>query len=91
LADLKAHWLPLIPEEAYPPLSKHGETLIRFTIGPDGKILAMQLDGSTKDDALNHAAWYSITSVGQFDPLPKGMKDPNLTLRIRFMVNEPLE
>jgi len=88
LADLKAHWLPLIPEEAYPPLSKHGETLIRFTISPDGHILAMQLDGSTKDTALDRAAWGSITSVGQFQALPKGMKDPNLTLRIRFMVNE---
>ena len=91
LADLKAHWLPLIPEEAYPPLSKQGETMIRFTISPDGKLLAMNLDDSTHDLALDHAAWGSIVSVGQFQPLPKGMKDPNLTLRIRFMVNEPLE
>ncbi|MDR3735733.1 MAG: TonB family protein [Acidobacteriaceae bacterium] len=90
LAALKAYWLPLIPEEAYPPTSLQGETVISFTTAPDGHILAMQVDSSTKSDALNHAAWYSITSVGQFEPLPKGMKDPNLTLRIRFMVNEPL-
>jgi len=88
LIDLKAHWLPLIPEEANPPLSKKGETLIRFTIAPDGKLTAMNLDDSTHDVAMDHAAWGAVTSMGQFEPLPKGMKDPNLTLRILFMVNE---
>jgi len=93
LAEIKEHWLPLIPEEAFPPLNKQGETLIRFTILPDGRLMinGMFLDDSTHDDALNRAAWGSITGVGQFEPLPKGMKDPNLTLRIRYMVNEPLE
>jgi len=93
LANIKEHWLPLIPEEAFAPLNKQGETLIRFTILPDGRLMVngMFLDDSTHDDALNRAAWGSITGVGQFEPLPKGMKDPNLTLRIRYMVNEPLE
>jgi TonB family protein len=84
-------WLPLIPEEARPPLMKQGVTQIRFTINPDGTIAAMHLDGSTHDDALNRAAWGSITSVGQFPPLPKQFHGPNLELRIHYLVNRSTE
>jgi len=81
-------WLPLIPEEARPPLNKQGETLIRFTILPDGRIGAMSLDGSTHDQAIDRAAWGSITGVGQFPPLPKEFHGPNLELRIHYLVNK---
>jgi TonB family protein len=81
-------WLPLIPEEARPPLNKAGETLIRFSILPDGRIGAMHLDGSTQDQALDRAAWGSITGVGQFPPLPKEFRGPNLELRIHYLVNK---
>lgn len=84
-------WIPLIPEEARPPLRKQGTTQIRFTINPDGTIAAMHLDGSTHDDALNRAAWGSITGVGQFPPLPKEFHGPNFELRIHYLVNEPQE
>lgn len=81
-------WLPLIPEEARPPLNKQGETLIRFTILPDGRIGAMTLDGSTHDQAIDRAAWGSITGVGQFPALPKEFHGPNLELRIHYLVNK---
>jgi TonB family protein len=84
-------WLPLIPEEARPPLNKSGETLIRFTILPNGKVGAMSLDGSTHDDAINRAAWGSIQGVGQFPPLPSEFHGPNLELRIHYLVNKPNE
>ena len=84
-------WLPLIPEEARPPLNKGGVTQIRFTILPDGRIGAMHLDGSTHDDALNRAAWGSITGVGQFPPLPSAFHGPNLELRIHYLVNRTSE
>jgi TonB family protein len=84
-------WLPLIPEEARPPLNKSGETLIRFSILPDGRIGAMHLDGSTQDQALDRAAWGSITGVGQFPPLPKEFHGPNLELRIHYLVNKKPE
>ncbi|MEG9434975.1 TonB family protein [Edaphobacter sp. HDX4] len=84
-------WLPLIPEEARPPLNKSGETLIRFSILPDGRIGAMNLDGSTQDQALDRAAWGSITGVGQFPPLPKEFHGPNLELRIHYLVNKRTE
>ena len=91
IADIYRNWLPLIPEECRPPLSKQGETLVRFTILPDGRIGAMHLDGSTHDDAINRAAWGSITSEGQFPPLPSQFHGPNLELRLHYYVNKPTE
>lgn len=88
LGDIRRTWIPLIPEEARPPLNKQGETLIRFTILPDGRIGAMQLEASTHDQAIDRAAWGGITGVGQFPPLPSNFKGPNLELRIAFLVNK---
>jgi hypothetical protein len=89
LAMIKGSWYPLIPEECYPPLSKEGTTLIRFTIMPDGslKANAMHLDGSTHDEAIDRAAWGSITGIGVFPPLPSEFKGPNLELRIQFIIS----
>jgi hypothetical protein len=53
-------WLPLIPEEARPPLNKQGETQIRFIILPDGRIGGMTLEGSTHDDAINKSCSNSV-------------------------------
>jgi TonB family protein len=91
MREIYEQWIPLIPEEAQPPLNKQGVTQIRFTINPDGTIAAMHLDGSTHDDALNRAAWGSITGVGQFPPLPKEFHGPNLELRIHYLVNKTTE
>jgi hypothetical protein len=94
LADIKANWIPLIPEEARPPLNKQGETLIRFTIMPDGHIKAtadgMVLDGPSGDAAIDRACWGGITGVGQFPPLPANFKGPYLELRVDFFTNKPL-
>lgn len=91
LADIYRNWMPLIPEEARPPLSKDGEALIRFKISPDGHIIFMHLDDSTHDDAINRSCWGSITSEGQFPPLPSQFHGPNLDLRIHYFVNKPPE
>jgi TonB family protein len=87
LSDIRRTWIPLIPEEARPPLNKQGETLIRFTILPDGRIGEMHLEDSTHDQAIDKAAWGGITGVGQFPPLPGNFKGPQLELRIAFLVN----
>jgi len=91
-------WIPLIPEEARPPLNKQGVTQLRITIMPDGRLHiqdgvndGMVLEGSTHDDALNRAAWGSITGVGQFPPLPSEFHGPNLVLRIHYLVNQKQE
>jgi TonB family protein len=65
-----------------------GETVIRFTIHPDGTIAAMHLDESTHDVALDRAAWGAITGVGKFAALPQEFHGPDLELRIRFVVNQ---
>lgn len=83
---LTASWYPLIPEECSPPLNKEGETLIRFTIQPNGVVSAMHLDGSTRDIAIDKAAWGSITGVGQMPPLPRDFHGENLQLRINFII-----
>jgi TonB family protein len=90
LEDIKRNWIPLIPEEARPPLNKQGETLIRFTINRDGSIAAMNLDGSSQDTAIDRACWGGITGVGQFPPLPGQFKGPNLELRVDFFTNKPI-
>lgn len=88
LGDIKRNWDPLIPPEAGSPLFKQGETWIRFSINPDGTIKEMHLDGSTHDEAINRSCWGSITSEGQFPPLPTQFKGPNLELRIHYLVNK---
>ena len=85
--EIYNNWIPLIPEEARPPLNKSGETLIRFTILPNGTVGGMSLDGSTHDEALNRAAWGSVNGQ-QFPPLPPEFKGPLLELRIHYMVNK---
>ena len=90
LQDIKRNWIPLIPEEARPPLNKQGETLIRFTINSDGTIAAMHLDGSSQDMAIDRACWGGITGVGQFPPLPANFHGPNLELRVDFFTNKPI-
>jgi outer membrane biosynthesis protein TonB len=89
LAMIKASWYPLIPEECYPPLSKEGKTLIRFSINKDGSLMAngMHLEDSTHDVAIDKAAWGSITSIGQFPPLPAEFKGPRMELRIQFIIS----
>jgi hypothetical protein len=88
MREIYETWLPLIPEEARPPLNKQGETQIRFIILPDGRIGGMALEGSTHDDAINKSCWGSITGVGQFPALPSQFHGPNLELRIHYLVNK---
>jgi len=89
LPMIRRAWVNLIPEEARTPFNLQGETLIRFTISPDGKISAMHLDESSHQIKLDRAAWISIASVGELPPLPTEFSGPNLELRIHFKVNTP--
>jgi hypothetical protein len=90
VSDVQRNWDPLLPPEAGSPLFKQGESYIRFTILPDGTIkdASMHLDGSTHDEAINRSAWGSITSEGQFPPLPKNFHGPEFVLRLHFLVNK---
>jgi hypothetical protein len=89
--DLRRNWIPLIPEEAAPPISKRGITRIRFSILPGGEIGAMTLEGGSGDIAIDKAAWGAIISEGQFPPLPKEYHGPQLELRFWFFLNTPVQ
>jgi TonB family protein len=90
MRQIYQQWIPLIPEEAQPPLSKQGVTQIRFTINPDGSLAAIHLDGPSGDVALDRAAWGSVN--GQIFPrLPKEFTGPNLELRVHYLVNTTKE
>ena len=80
-------WWPLIPEEAMPPLSKKGVTLIRFKIGPDGTLEEMTLDGRSGTVSLDRAAWGAIKGSQPLPPLPKTFKGPFLEIRGGFLYN----
>jgi TonB C terminal len=90
LGDIQRNWDPLLPPEAGSPLFKQGETYIRFIILPDGTIksASMHLDGSTHDEAIDKSCWNSITSEGQFPPLPKNFHGPEFELRLHFLTNK---
>lgn len=80
-------WVGLMPAEARSPELVKGETEVRFTINPDGELVAMHLDARAKDEGLNRAAWGAITAAQRFPPLPADFKGPNLQLRVHFVVN----
>jgi hypothetical protein len=89
--DIQRNWDPLIPQEVEPPLLKKGIVGIRFTILPDGELgQPMILETQSGDVALDKAAWFAITSEGQFPPLPPQFHGPNLQLRVGFFYNEPI-
>jgi len=89
--DIQRNWDPLIPEEVEPPLLKRGIVGIRFTILPGGQIGDIKLETTSGDVALDKAAWYAITSEGQFPPLPKAFHGPMLELRVGFFYNQPIQ
>ena len=86
--DLLRNWIPLLPEETAPPLSKKGDTYILLTVLPDGTIGDMKLENSSRDVAIDKAAWNSILAEGKFPPLPSHFHGPNLMLRWHYIVNE---
>lgn len=85
--DLLRNWLPLLPEETAPPLSKKGDTYIVLTILPDGTIGDMKLENSSRDVAIDKAAWNSMLAEGKFPPLPSHFHGPSFITRWHYVVN----
>jgi TonB family protein len=90
LQSIRRLWLSSESVKATSADKSQTETIIRFTISPEGKISAMQLVQSAHQIEIDRAAWGSITGVGEFPPLPKEFNGPNLVLSIGFRVN-PLQ
>ena len=92
LREIYNTWIPLIPEEgtaAAEQTRRHADPLhYPFQTGTLERCTSR---ARRHDDALNRAAWGSITGVGQFQPLPKEFHGPNLELRIHYLVNKTSE
>jgi TonB family protein len=79
-------WNSSASQEPGSPINKDGFTFIRVTINTDGTPSAMNLDSSSGNVALDHAAWSSLKQVKAFPFLPKAFTGSNLDLRVRFSV-----
>jgi hypothetical protein len=85
--ETKNTWDPLIPDEVNPPILKSGQVMIRFRVGPNGRLLEpMYLEGRSGDVALDRAAWGALTG-SNYPPLPRDFHGPYLELRAIFMYN----
>jgi TonB family protein len=87
LESIKSNWYNLVPDEARPPLLKHGKVSIRFLITPSGKVAGMFIDHPSGDPPLDRAAYGGITASDPFSPLPREFHGPYLALRITFFYN----
>jgi TonB family protein len=85
VADLKKHLSSPAAQSNQPSL-KQQETVLTVTIAPNGQLSMMKLETPDHDSALNQTAW-NATKTTSFSPPPAGMTDPNLKLRVHFMVD----
>jgi TonB family protein len=85
VADLKKHWSSQVAQTNHSS-SRQQESVITLTIAPNGQISQMKLENPADDSALDQAAW-NATKTTSFAPPPAGMTDPNLKLRVHFMVD----
>ncbi|HEV2400537.1 MAG TPA: TonB family protein [Candidatus Sulfotelmatobacter sp.] len=84
LSVVRDKWYRLIPDSAR--LEK-GKLAIEFTITKDGKLADMRLVTSSGDEAMDRAAWGSITSSSPFPSLPAKFNGPSIAMRLRFYYN----
>ena len=82
LSDVRRRWVSVMTQVG----EQHEEAVISLTIAADGRVLAMHLDGSAHDVALDKAAWGAVSGA-TYGPLPAGLKDAELRLRVHFVVN----
>ena len=87
IESIRINWYNLIPEEARPPLLKHGKVAIRFLITSNGKVAGLFVERPSGDVPLDRAAYGGITASDPFSPLPNEFHDPYIALRITFFYN----
>jgi len=86
-ADVRSHWMALIPSQAYPPFLKQGDVSIDFYIKKDGKVEGIKIHKSSGEEALDHAAWGSITASNPFPPLPSEFTGEGIGARFHYFYN----
>lgn len=84
---VKRNWYTIIPQSAYPPISKKGKVVIEFAIGKMGQVQGLNIVGPSGDVYLDRAAFGGIQFSNPFPPLPKEFGGPYLGLRFFFFYN----
>lgn len=84
---IQRNWDLVLPEAAFPPISKRGKVTIEFAILPDGRIAGLKLDSPSGDISLDRAAWGGITASNPFPPLPSKYTGQYFALRCTFFYN----
>jgi len=84
---VKRNWYSIIPESAYPPLSKKGKVTIEFAIDKKGQIEGLTVVKPSGDVPLDRAAYGGIQFSNPFPPLPREFGGPYLGLRFLFFYN----
>jgi TonB family protein len=86
-ADVRSHWMALIPSHAYPPFLKQGDVSIDFYIRKDGRVEGTKIHKSSGEEALDHAALGSITASNPFPPLPSEFTGERIGVRFHYFYN----
>jgi TonB family protein len=82
---VRGNWFAMMPEVAR--LGKRGKVVIIFTITKNGNISAPRQVANSGTDALDHAAYGSITASNPFAQLPAGFDGDHLDLQFTFLYN----
>jgi TonB family protein len=83
----KDRWLPVVPQEAKPPLSTPGVVKIECWVHTDGRVTNMVLAQPSGKVALDHAAWAAITGSAPYDAFPYGIGVDQVKVRFTFTYN----
>ncbi len=86
-AIVRSRWMLMIPSQARPPLLKQGKVSIDFYVRKDGKVEGVKIHESSGEEALDHAAWGSITASNPFPPLPAEFAGERVGLRFLYFYN----
>jgi TonB family protein len=84
---VKQNWYNNMPPSVYPPIFKQGKLKLEFQILKDGTVTGLVRDTSSGDEALDYAAWSSITASDPFPQLPKEFPGKLLGLRFYYFYN----
>ncbi len=84
---VRSHWMLMIPSQAHSPLLKQGKVSIDFYIRKDGKVEGIKIHESSGEEALDHAAWSSITASNPFPPLPSEFSGEGIGARFHYFYN----
>lgn len=84
LHTVRDNWYKFVPASES---MKKGKLAIEFAIRKDGKLAKMCLVATSRDAALDRAAWKGIIASNPFPALPNDFTEPYLAMRFRFYYN----